>query len=461
MVKKKSLKILIILSVVLIAFTSMASAAELTSTPEDPTLLVSEEPSDALIATQEETLDESLVTPTSEGNIDVIYEEDTETVPTIPEIVSHDVFVTTNNYILAENEHINGNVYIMANNVTINGFIEGNTFILAQKVSINSPCRIEKSLYIAANTIDFNGGYLFDIYATASKIDFTRNAYAIRDAKFAAETINLAGYFGRNLDLAANKINPDLEDLKVQNNFSYSAPEPIKDVQLNVEGDVKYDPTEKTEVKNVIIEKLTSFIQIIVFSLVIASLLIFVFKKYPAKSANVVEAHPIKAFFYGLLVIVCVPILSILLFITLFGACLGGALLFSLAAVLSISNILVALAFARKIKGEDKKATLLYTLLFVCVIWVLKLIPVVKVFVTLFVPIFGTGIFTLSILEKSDSKPEVNKVEYGKEELEEIKAEEKAEKEEKKAQKAESKTEKKVEKKPTEKKTTTKSTKKK
>ena len=463
MIKKKSLKILLILSIVLLSFTSIVQATEVTEEVEnqDASLLVSEGPSDTLISTQEESLDESLISPSGDGEIDVIYEEDTNAISTLPEIVEHDVYVATNDYTLAENEHINGNVYIMANKVTINGYIEGNVFILAQEVNINSPCRIEKTLYIAANNINFKGGYLFDIYATANTINFTTNAYAIRDVKFAANTINLAGYFGRNLDLSANTINVDFQDLKVQNNFTYSAPEEIKDVQRNVEGEVNYTPAEKVEVKNVILDKLTSLIQVLVFALIVASLLIFVFKKYPAKSANVLELHPVKAFLYGLLVIVCVPILSILLFITLFGACLGGALLFSLAAVLTISNIIVALACARKLKGEDKKATLLFTILFVLIIWVLKLIPIIRVVVNIVVPILGTGIFTLAVLEKSDSKgtdsKSIDKVEYGKEELEEIKAEEKAIKEEKKVQKAESKTEKK----PTTKKATNNSTKKK
>ena len=442
--------------------TSIVNATEVTQTVEsqDASLLVSENPDDALVSTLDQSLDETLIAP-ADGQIDVIYEEDTTAVPSMPKIVEHDVYVTTADYVLEENEHINGNVYIMANTVKISGYIEGNVFILAKDVTLNSPCRIEKSLYIAANNINFYGGYLYDIYATANKINFSTNAYSIRDVKFATNTINLAGYFGRNLDLVANEINPDLSDLKVQNNFTYSAPTEIKDVQRNVEGDVKYTPTSlQEEPKTVVLNTLKSLLGILVFSLIVACVLIYIFKNFTNKSAKIIEGSLLKAFGYGLLVMICVPILSILLFISLYGACVGGALLFSLAAILSISNVIVSVAIARKLKGEDKKATLLFSMLFVLAIWILKLIPYIGSIVRIIVWILGAGITTLALLNKEEKIEKDNsakKVEYGKEELEEIKAEEKAEKEEKKVQKAE----KKVEKKPTEKKTTTKSTKKK
>ena len=51
---------------------------------------------------------------------------------------------------------VNGNVYILGNNVTITGEVSGNLFICAKNVNFEEASYIEGSTYIVSNNINFN-----------------------------------------------------------------------------------------------------------------------------------------------------------------------------------------------------------------------------------------------------------------------------------------------------------------
>lgn len=98
-----------------------------------------------------------------------------------------------------------GDIYVMSNSVNISSeIIEGNVFVMADNVKISG--NIYGSVFIMANSVEVSGK-IQDAYIMANKVNITETGEISRNVKVGANTFNLKGVIYRNLSVAAENIN--------------------------------------------------------------------------------------------------------------------------------------------------------------------------------------------------------------------------------------------------------------
>ena len=99
---------------------------------------------------------------------------------------------------------VDGNLFVVAKTVTINSQIGGDAFICAGTINVGEQGYIFSNLFACAENINISG-VVYDLYAMAN--DVTINGYIYRDIRVGTNSLNLNGTVGRNAFVDANEIN--------------------------------------------------------------------------------------------------------------------------------------------------------------------------------------------------------------------------------------------------------------
>ena len=301
---------------------------------------------------------------------------------------------------------VEGNVFVMTQDLTISGNISGN-------VKIESTGSIDSTLFVCAENVTIDGT-VSDVFSISSNLTINNNARIMQDITAGGSTLKLGGTIGRNANFAFDEIYVS-DSAVILGDLSYSSRAAAISEDI-VSGTTSFKPIEevKIEPKDIIREKLNDLYTLLVVSLVIVLIVVYAMPKFADKEQKIVENKLAATFGYGALALILVPFVCLLLFCTILGILPSIVLLLVyLFIIMQVATPLVAIAMAKiicqKINKNTKGFTLLFSMLLVLAIWVLELIPVLGSIVSLLTAILGLGIIVYAIFHstiepKKDSK---------------------------------------------------------
>lgn len=359
-------------------------------------------------------------TPTSiEGNVvDSLVPGDntrTEVDETTPisdsEIHNGDLYVYDDN--IKMDQLVDGNVFLFGNNIEVTGKVNGSLYAFGNNVSFSQESYVVQSIYVMANTLTLNGS-ANDLYAFARKVDMAYDSFMIRDLRVCSDTFNFNGGVGRDAFVTANNFNfVNIENSAaiVYGNLTYSAPNELSLTSDLVQGEIKYQKelASGSSVTEVIIEKIINICAIVLYAFVVFFLCLWLAPKFLNTIPTYLEPVTCaKSFGIGLLTFVVSVLVSIVLLFTVVGVPLSFAIIALLILLLSIATAITSICITYKLKEKFayEKNYLTYLILagIVIVIWALELIPYVGGLVSFVVKMFGLGTIVYYLFKKNKSE---------------------------------------------------------
>ncbi len=403
-----------IILVMLFAVTCYAENAEVAAPSTAPdTALTSEAPEDA----KDTTEPVSVVSAPENTETIGATEETGETGETNSqssttnqeEMLQNDLFLfdTTVDY----KRIVDGNAYIMGNDITFNSVVGGDVFIAGNTVTIGSDALIYGNLYVLANTLTIDG-YVYggDLYGACSEIIINEKGAVNRDIRVTANKLTLNGGIGRNAYIAAGEISLG-EGAKIYGNLNYSSKEAIQIPDGVVKGSIDYSEKniDAENNTNPVLSYLMSFVYSLVVTVALLGIIILIAPKFLNKLENVEINKILPTLGLGLAGLVLPVIASIVLIITYIGGPIGflvlavwALLVFMLS--IPIATIGIAGIIANKVEPLKKAHNIFAVIITALVIWAVGLIPYVGGIVTCLVSIYGLGLIVRNILNNRKSE---------------------------------------------------------
>lgn len=338
--------------------------------------------------------------------------------------INGNVFVTANKFVLDPICEINGDLYICANEIVLsqNAVINGNVFAVGNTLTLNS--KIENgSLYATVKNFDMQYyGFVYrDLHVSASTANIAgyvyRNAFISAEEVTTTPTFSIKGDF--NIDSASNlefsgevkgnvKINSKNinfnyvdtiqknNNCKIYGNLDYSS---SKELQLEenkiVSGSINYSEYKKS---NNLFSSLCKYIINLITSLVYIIVIYVLIHKFAPNYINKLSNIKVSKFFIcmgiGFGILILVPVLVLLLFISNIGALLGILLVILYILMLLIAKPIFIISVANLIRNKkfnDAKNIVIIICISI-IISLIELIPYVGSLISLLVMLSGLGL---------------------------------------------------------------------
>lgn len=344
-------------------------------------------------------------------------------------VISGNVFVTANKFVLEPGCEIDGDLYICANEIELaqNSVIYGNVFIVSNNLILNSQI----------------GG---DLYATVKNFNMKYYGFIRRDLHLEANTANINGYVYRNAFVNSNNITTNDKfitehDLNIENasnvyfcgevkgnaninskNIEFKSKDADnKNITCKITGDLTYSSNTELQIQDGIVSGNTNYskyenssnllsnigefifnlLSTLAYVLVIYLIINKFIPKYKENFSNLSLRDILIALGIGLGVLVLVPVIVILLFITNVGSLLGLLLLtlyiLSLILAKSIFVISISCMINKKASEQSLLNTIIKLSMVTFVLSLINLIPYVGIGVSALVTVIGLGIIVKSI----------------------------------------------------------------
>lgn len=340
------------------------------------------------------------------SDVETTSEATSETPTTQVPITNHDVYLASQESIVMS-DLVNGNTFIIGNDVTITGQIAGDLYVIAQNLTIDSSATIYNNIFALANQMTIKGA-VNDVYAVVKSFTLDTSAYIGRDLKLLSENVNLGGVIMKDAYISSKSItfNSESTSAIIKGNLHYTGPEEIAIPETAVMGETEFTKAEENieTVEDIIIEYVVTFLNVILLAVVIILLSTFVTPNFANKATYCMAKRPFATAGIGILSFIFIPVLCIaaLFFgvLTYFSFALVTLYALVLSITISILGIAIGNYFAGKFKEKTKAKTILMSIASVACLWLLQLIPYVGSYVSIFVLVFGLGIFIFSLFVK-------------------------------------------------------------
>lgn len=404
----KRLKVFLSLFTALVVTSTMSFATDAT---EAVTEEIVPEPKTTTAISEEapQTEDQAVVTAEGSENAETTTGEVAGAENANIETKDGDVYQSGEDITLSD--AINGNAFIMGNNVTVTGQIGGDLFVMARGTLNLDGAQIYGNVFAFANDITVNG-LIYDLYAVCNNLNIPYNGTAYRDLKVVCQNANIDGVVGGNVKITASSSLKLENDCIIYKDLNYSSLSEIEIPEGTVQGNVNYSALtmpNTNSAKNYVVD----FLFTLVFTLVVWALITFLAPNFKEKIEKVGKVRPVASSLFGLLGMIIIPVLSILLLLTVFGVPLAAALIALFALVISMTFTLTTIALANilaeKVSFFAKYKKVLAVVLVALVLWALTQIPYVGIAVFILIPIYGLGMFILSVLNKVEKKVKATK----------------------------------------------------
>ncbi len=320
---------------------------------------------------------------------------------------------------------VDGNLFILANTVTISSQIGGDAFICAKTINVEKEGYIYSNLFAAANEVNISG-VVYDLYTTANTLNI--NGYVYRDIRTSSDTLNFSGVIGRNAYVSSKNIeissNSDGQSsvtnkATIYGDLNYSSSSEASIPEGTVTGSVNYSPiTTSTKAKSI-----SSYIlalgRFIVTVLVIWLLYLWLAPKFLENTGVLLSKKLLPVIGSGILT----PIIFVIAFVLLLilgltsNIAIIGTMLFAVLLMISNSTFVIAInnLVCKKINISKNTTTFGVLIITSAVIWLLELIPVVGSILNFVIMIIGLGILVNAIIpEKEKSNKNSKKEEIKK-----------------------------------------------
>lgn len=373
---KKTCKVLILCFILLLTFSSVCFAENVTSV-EDGMVT-------ALLDSAQTTENQDITVPNTDG----------------------DIYEGGNSVLI--NGNINGNSFIFGSEVKITGRIDGDLFVLANSLVIEENAIIEGNIFAVAQQITFKG-IASDAYIIAKSFTLEKSANIIRDLKISSASSSFNGKIGRDLYVSGPfSFATDAEDV-VARDFYYSAQKEVEIPEGIIAGKINFSEVKISEpsTTDIIKKYITSFITVILYAVVTILLATFITPGFAEKATYTTSKKSFIAILIGVLAFVLTPFISIFLLITGILSYVSFALitvyLLILSITISILGITIGNNFANKLKNKTRAKTILLSIASVAVLWLAQQIPYVGNYISIFTVVYGLGIFIYSLFVKKET----------------------------------------------------------
>ena len=353
----------------------------------------------------ENTEDETLVTA----------QEEVQTVGgDTPEIYNGDLYVmfgedSINDEAYIMDKYVDGNVFILGNNVKVTGQINGSLFICATNVTIEKDAYIGCHVFVVSQNFVMRG-IAFDVYAACGSYEMGKDALIYRDLKLATDDAFLRGIIGRDVDLVSNKIDVYEDDencVDIRGNLNYTSNTEIEDIdKLTVGGEIKFTKAEENKENGSIVgDYIFGAVQEVVFTIIIFALMLFLAPKFIEKSKEYISTRCLLAGAIGLAFTIIVPIVAFILLLTLVGIEVAIFAVLGYASVLMLNSAVVSIAIDEFITNKVEKLNtrpwkILILVPISIIMYLIKQIPVIGSFISAIIFLVGVGIIILYQFDK-------------------------------------------------------------
>lgn len=310
---------------------------------------------------------------------------------------------------------IDGNAYILAEEVTIeNVIINGNLYVLAKKIDISNS-QINGSIYALGEKFEFSG-ITQDIYACGAEVTIGDKATVVRNLKVASDILNINGNIQRNVDAGIDELNI-ASTAKINGKLNYYSEkkgEISQQAQIN-EIVFTQETVEEADVKeeNIASDIISGILTFALKALVVALVIFFGTTKFnELKRTENFAGDYVKASAKGIGFLVLVPLIAIILICTVIGVGFGFVVLALYIIALYIAVPLFCIETSKRIfdkkEKSDKKLQIIgVAVLISAIIGALKFVPVLGGILKFIVILIGLGIIVNLMFEKT-SKEVVN-----------------------------------------------------
>lgn len=320
---------------------------------------------------------------------------------------------------------VDGNLFILANTVTISSQIGGDAFICAKTINVEKEGYIYSNLFAAANEVNISG-VVYDLYTTANTLNI--NGYVYRDIRTSSDTLNFSGVIGRNAYVSSKNIeissNSDGQSsvtnkATIYGDLNYSSSSEASIPEGTVTGSVNYSPVTTSTKSKSISSYILALGRFIVTVLVIWLLYLWLAPKFLENTGSLLSKKLLSVIGSGILT----PIIFVIAFVLLLilgltsNIAIIGTMLFAILLMISTSTFVIAVNNLVCKKFNISKNTTTFGVLIItsAVIWLLELIPVVGSILNFVIMIIGLGILVTAIIpEKEKSNKNSKKEEIKK-----------------------------------------------
>lgn len=318
---------------------------------------------------------------------------------------------------------VDGNLFILANTVTISSQIGGDAFICAKTINVEKEGYIYSNLFAAANEVNISG-VVYDLYTTANTLNI--NGYVYRDIRTSSDTLNFSGVIGRNayvssknIEISSNSDGQSSVTIKatIYGDLNYSSSSEASIPEGTVTGSVNYSPITTSTKSKSISSYILALGRFIVTVLVIWLLYLWLAPKFLENTGALLSKKLLPVIGSGILT----PIIFVIAFVLLLilgltsNIAIIGTMLFAVLLMISNSTFVIAINNLVCKKFNISKNTTTFGVLIItsAVIWLLELIPVVGSILNFVIMIIGLGILVTAIIpekEKSNKNSKKEKI---------------------------------------------------
>ncbi len=345
--------------------------------------------------------------------------------------------VTTDLFIVSEDEPIAEDVYVAATSGRVEGDIDGDLVITAGSLSISGTVagdvlaltsgtvrvepggRIEGSLRTVSPQVVVDGSVVNDVFVTGLGVEVGSNGVVGRDLIMFGGTLTIdgtverdvrgrllntsvSGAVGRDIDLSVQRLTV-ASGAAVSGDVLYRSPSEASIAPGTVDGQIVQLPAQSNFIFGVILA-IANVLGLLAF-IVCGILLLWLFRGTGAAAVEAIERHPVKTLLIGLLALVVGPVLVLLLGVTLVGLPLAALLLAAMLLGLVFGPVPAVAA------GGDlllrRKGGLFGGFVIGAVLWRLGiwLIPIVGVLLYLVGLVWGVGGWVLGAWRIRAARP--------------------------------------------------------
>lgn len=318
---------------------------------------------------------------------------------------------------------VDGNLFILANTVTISSQIGGDAFICAKTINVEKEGYIYSNLFAAANEVNISG-VVYDLYTTANTLNI--NGYVYRDIRTSSDTLNFSGVIGRNayvysknIEISSNSDGQSSVTNKatIYGDLNYSSSSEASIPEGTVTGSVNYSPITTSTKSKSISSYILALGRFIVTVLVIWLLYLWLAPKFLENTGALLSKKLLPVIGSGILT----PIIFVIAFVLLLilgltsNIAIIGTMLFAILLMISTSTFVIAVnnLVCKKFNISKNATTFGVLIITSAVIWLLELIPVVGSILNFVIMIIGLGILVTAIIpekEKSNKNSKKEKI---------------------------------------------------
>ena len=320
---------------------------------------------------------------------------------------------------------VDGNLFILANTVTISSQIGGDAFICAKTINVEKEGYIYSNLFAAANEVNISG-VVYDLYTTANTLNI--NGYVYRDIRTSSDTLNFSGVIGRNayvysknIEISSNSDGQSSVTNKatIYGDLNYSSSSEASIPEGTVTGSVNYSPITTSTKSKSISSYILALGRFIVTVLVIWLLYLWLAPKFLENTGALLSKKLLPVIGSGILT----PIIFVIAFVLLLilgltsNIAIIGTMLFAILLMISTSTFVIAVnnLVCKKFNISKNPTTFGVLIITSAVIWLLELIPIVGSILNFVIMIIGLGILVTAIIpEKEKSNKNSKKEEIKK-----------------------------------------------